>query len=67
MLAYEIDGLRKEKEKLETFIRSDKILLQGVLTQALMKLKQQRLDLFTISGQEQIARLVGMFLKNSLT
>ena len=64
LLAYEVDSLRREKEKLETTINSDKTQLQNTLAQELVKLKWQRSDLFTISEQEQIARLVGLFLKN---
>lgn len=39
---------------------------QETLAQRLMSLKLQRPDLFTISGEEQIARLGGAFLKNTL-
>jgi len=65
-LAYQVDGLEKEKEKLEAFITIDKLLLQQTLSQALSNLKQQRPDLFTISNQEQMARLLGVFLKGIL-
>jgi transposase len=62
-LAYEVDGLKKEKQKLESVINSDKSLLQTVLAQGLMNLKQQKPDLFTITGEEQMTRLVAQFLK----
>lgn len=60
-LTNEVTGLRKEKEKLEAIINSDKIELQRVLAQALMGLKQKRPDLFLLTGQDQmisLARLI---------
>lgn len=66
MLDIQVDSLKKEKEKLETIINSDKILLEQALAQGLMNLKQYRPDLFTISDQEQIVRLAATFLKNIL-
>jgi predicted transcriptional regulator len=66
MLTIQVDGLKKEKEKLEGTINSDKILLEQALAQGLMNLKQYRPDLFTISDQEQIVRLAATFLKNIL-
>jgi len=65
-LSYETDILKKEKQKLEAIIYMDRTHLENALAQGLMNLKQQRPDLFTISGEEQIARLVGAFLKNIL-
>lgn len=67
MLAIEVDGLRKETQKLETIINIDKIAIQQTLSQALTNLKVQRPDLFTISREEQIARLLGEFLRRILT
>jgi len=61
MLAYEVDGLIKEKEKLETFITVDKLLLQQTLSQALSNLKQQRPDLFALTQQDQMASLIRFF------
>lgn len=58
-LASEISGLKKDKEKLEGIIYSDKILLQQTLSQALTILKQQRPDLVTLSTADQVV----MFLK----
>jgi hypothetical protein len=46
-LVYEIDILKKEKQKLEVIIYMDKIHLENALAQALMNLKIQRPDLFT--------------------
>jgi IS30 family transposase len=63
VLSFELDYLKKEKEKLETAIRTDRTLLQETLTQGLMNLKRQRPDLFTLSGPEQIAMLLKAFLK----
>jgi IS30 family transposase len=63
VLCYELDYLKTEKERLEATIRTDKGLLQETLTQGLMNLKQQRPDLFTLSGPEQIAMLLKVFLK----
>jgi hypothetical protein len=65
-LLFEIDYLKGEKERLETAIRINNSPLQETLAQKLMILKIQRPDLFTLSGEEQIARLIGMFLKNIL-
>ena len=62
LLSTEVAGLRKEKEKLEASINTDKSLLQGVLAQALMNLKQQRPDLFILTGQDQIASLARLIL-----
>jgi IS30 family transposase len=64
-LVDEVDGLRKEKEKLEANINVDKTQLYGVLAQALMNLKLQRPDLFILTGQDQIislARLLWGFI-----
>lgn len=63
VLSFELDYLKKEKEKLETAIRTDKILLQKTLAQGLINLKQQRPDLFTLSGPEQLAMLLRVLLK----
>ena len=60
-LAYQVDGLEKEKEKLEAFINVDKLLLQQTLSQALSSLKQQRPDLFTLTQQDQMASLIRFF------
>jgi IS30 family transposase len=61
-LTNEVTGLRKEKEKLEAIINSDKNELQEVLAQALMNLKQKRPDLFILTGQDQMVSLVQLFL-----
>ena len=45
----------------------DKIALQGILAQTLTDLKRNRPELFTLTGEEQIANLVGIFLKTILT
>jgi len=52
----------QEREKLEATINIDKIQLNGVLAQALVNLKQQRPDLFTVTGQDQIVSLARLFL-----
>ena len=62
LLANKVDGLRREKEKLEATINVDKIQLYGVLAQALMNLKQQKPDLFILTGQDQIVSLARLFL-----
>jgi hypothetical protein len=61
-LTTEVAGLKKEKEKLEASINTDKILLHGVLAKALMNLKQRRPDLFYLTGQDQLVSLVRLFL-----
>lgn len=61
-LIAEVDGLKKEKEKLEAIINSNKSQLQGVLAQALVNLKQQRPDLFFLTGQDQMVSLARLFL-----
>jgi DNA-binding CsgD family transcriptional regulator len=63
VLTYELNCLRAEKERLEAAILANRALLQETLAQKLIVLKIQRPDLFTISDQEQIAKLVGEFLK----
>ena len=62
ILAQEVTGLKKEREKLEATINMDKIQLYGVLAQALVNLKQQRPNLFTLTGQDQIVSLARLFL-----
>ena len=62
ILAQDVAGLKKESEKLEATINVDKFLLQEVLAQALTNLKQQRPDLFTLTGQDQIVSLTRLFL-----
>lgn len=62
-LAFEVGYLGKEKEKLEGAITTDKFLLEQTLSQALVNLKRYRPDLFTLSGPEQIAMLLKVFLK----
>lgn len=54
-------------ERLETVIATARNCLQETLAQRLMNVEQQRLDLFIISGEEQIARLASVFLKSILT
>jgi len=61
LLAHEINGLKKEKEKVEAIIYSDKNLLEQTLSQALTNLKLQRPDLFILTGQEQIVALIKLF------
>jgi len=63
VLSFEIDYLKGEKQTPEAAIRTDKALLQVTLTQGLMSLKQQRPDLFILSGPEQMAMLLKAFLK----
>lgn len=41
MLIYEVDNLKKEKEKLEAAIKTGKTLLEQTLAQSLMNLKLQ--------------------------
>lgn len=54
----EIDNLKKEEGKLEAIIYYDKILLQNELAKALMILKQQKPDLFYLTGQDQTTALI---------
>jgi len=58
-----VDGLKKEKDKLEGNIAMNKFRLHQSLSSALVSLKQQRPDLFTLSGPEQIALLLKAILK----
>jgi hypothetical protein len=62
-LAFEVEYLGKEKARFGAAIATDKARLEETLAQALMNLKQQRPDLFTLSGPEQIAMLLKAFLK----
>jgi ParB-like chromosome segregation protein Spo0J len=61
LLANEVDSLKKKKQKLEATINMDKIQLYGVLAQALVNLKQQRPDLFILTGQDQMVSLIRLF------
>ena len=63
LLSYELDYLRTEKERLDAGIAAARNCLQETLAQRLMSLKQQRPDLFTLSGPEQIAMLLRVFLR----
>jgi IS30 family transposase len=60
-LAYQVNGLKKEKEKLETIIGLDTFLVQQSFSQALVNLKQQRPGLFTLTPQDQMASLIRFF------
>lgn len=62
-LALEVEYLWKEKARLGAAIAMDKVHLEETLAQALMNLKMQRPDLFTLSGPEQIGMLLKAFLK----
>ena len=62
-LAFEVEYLRSEKVRLGAAIATDKVRLEETLAQALMNLKIQRPDLFTLSGPEQIAILLKVILK----
>jgi transposase len=63
VLACELNYLKTEKERPEAAITAAKNCLQEKLAQPLESLKQQRPDLFTLSGPEQIAMLLRVFLK----
>ena len=52
--------------KVEAIINADGTLLQGSLAQALMNLKQQRPDLFILTGPEQLGMLTKLFFENVL-
>ena len=62
LVSTEVNRLKNEKEKLEALINADKTLIQGILSQALMNLKQQRPDLFILTGQDQMVSLARLFL-----
>ena len=62
ILAQEVTGPKKEREKLEATINVDKTQLYGVLAQTLTNLKQQRPDLFNLTGQDQIVSLARLLL-----
>lgn len=63
MLAFELGYLKTEKERLEAAIIAAKNCPQEALAQRLISLKLQRPELFTLSGPEQLAMLLGVFLK----
>jgi hypothetical protein len=60
-LVYAVNDLKKEK--LEEAIKTDRTLIEQILTQILIKLKVQRPDLFVLSCPEQIAMLLKLILK----
>jgi hypothetical protein len=62
-LTFEVDNLKKEKEKVEGTLRLNKFLLELTLSQALVNLKQKKPDLFTLSFPEQIGMLLKVLLK----
>ena len=63
LLAQKIESLKKEKDKLESIIYAEKVILEQTLSQALANLKQRRPDLFTLTGQDQIAALITLFFR----
>jgi hypothetical protein len=62
-LAFEVEYLGKEKARLEATIATDKVRLEETLAQALINLRIQRPDLFTLSGPKQIAMMLKTFLR----
>jgi len=66
-LSKSVESLKKDKEKVETWLKIDKFTLESTLKQVLTALKQQRPDLFMLSGQEQMALLIGLFLKRMIS
>ena len=62
VMVTEINSLKNEKERLEASIKTDKTILQRVLAQALSNLKQQRPDLFILTGQDQLVSFVRLLL-----
>ena len=61
-LTNEVNSLMKTKQNIEGAIKTDKILLEQTLTKALVNMKQQRPDLFYMTGTDQIVRLVSVFM-----
>jgi predicted transcriptional regulator len=59
-LSINVSGLRFRREELSKALQIDKATLQDRLSKALLDLKQKRPDLFIISGEEQIAKLMGL-------
>ena len=66
-LESEKQNLENEKQKLEKIIPSYRLQLKWTLRQARIDLKQQNPDLFTLTGKEQLARLIGTVLGKILT
>ena len=58
-LSYEIKSLQKRKEDLSKTIAIDEETLNNKLVLALARLKDQKPDLFYISGAEQLGKLAG--------
>ena len=52
----------KTKQNIEGVIKTDRILLEQTLAKALINMKQQRPDLFYMTGTDQIVRLVSVFM-----
>lgn len=67
VLGYELDYRKTEKKRLEAAIATDKTCLEQTLAQALMNLKIQRPDLFTLSGLERALLIEKTETKNNKT
>jgi hypothetical protein len=62
-LVYELNNLTKTKQTIEATIRTDKTLIEQTLAKLPMNLKQQKPDLFYMTGADQIGALLKAILK----
>jgi IS30 family transposase len=61
-LVYELNNLNNRKQTIEAALRIDKVLLEQTLAKALIGLKQQRPDLFYMTGADQIVMILKAIL-----
>jgi hypothetical protein len=65
-LVYELNSLTNKKQTIEAAIKTDRILLEQTLAKALTALKQQKPEIFYMTGAEQTALIVGLIIKGFL-
>jgi hypothetical protein len=61
-----LNSLTNKKQTIEVAIKTDRILLEQTLAKALIVLKQQKPEIFYMTGAEQTALIVGLIIKGFL-
>ena len=62
-LTNEIEILEKKKEQYKSLLNSNKESIKKMMEDHLIELKKEKPELFSITEEEQIAKLVGNFVK----
>ncbi|MGQ9539388.1 MAG: hypothetical protein ACUVTE_07450, partial [Candidatus Bathycorpusculaceae bacterium] len=58
-----VEALKEERQKIEAVLKWDELMLRSALSNALTRLKAEKPELFVLSGKEQQAILLELFLK----